>query len=153
MRHGSGWFNDFSKLLRLTSPKHGSIITRIMRETNPNAEREPGVNPNPYKNSLIEHPPESNIVLGLMSEAAVERENEESPYLTGQDPDLGVRIAPENRCAPYDSGAYSYPQSVEQDIIEILGGIYSPYTGLCFESQADTDIEQIAASSEDHTSG
>ena len=41
-----------------------------MRETNPNAERELGVNPNHCKNSLIEHPPESNIVLGLMSEAA-----------------------------------------------------------------------------------
>ena len=61
-----------------------------------------------------------------------EGDNEELPYLTGQVPDLGVRIAAENRCAPYDPGDYSYPQSVELDIIEMLGGIYSPYTGQCF---------------------
>ena len=82
-----------------------------------------------------------------------EGDNEELPYLTGQVPDLGVRIAPKNRCAPYDPGDYSYPQFVELDIIEMLGGIYSPYTGQCFASRADTDIEHIVARSEAHDSG
>ena len=80
-------------------------------------------------------------------------ENEELPFVAGQVPDLGVRIAPENRCAPYDQGDYSYPQSVELDIIDSLGGIYNPYTGQCFQSRAETDIEHIVARSEAHDSG
>lgn len=80
-------------------------------------------------------------------------ETAELPLVTGQVPDLGVRIAPEDRCAPYDPGDYSYPQSVELDIIEMLEGIYSPYTGQCFESRDETDIEHIVARSEAHDSG
>ena len=38
----------------------------------------------------------------------------------------GIVVADENRCSPYDSGDYSYPQSVEDAIIDRLGGIYSP---------------------------
>ena len=30
----------------------------------------------------------------------------------------GLTIAPENRCSPYNSKDYSYPQSVEPKIIE-----------------------------------
>ena len=40
----------------------------------------------------------------------------------------GLTIAPEDRCSPYDSDDYRYPQSVEDDIVRDLGGIYSPYT-------------------------
>ncbi len=65
----------------------------------------------------------------------------------------GIVIADENRCSPYDSGDYSYPQSVEDDIIASLGGIYSPYTGECFASKSETDIEHMLARSEAHDSG
>ena len=65
----------------------------------------------------------------------------------------GIVIADENRCSPYDSGDYSYPQSVEDDIIDRLGGIYSPYTGECFASKSETDIEHMLARSEAHDSG
>ena len=65
----------------------------------------------------------------------------------------GIVIADENRCSPYDSGDYNYPQSVEDDIIDRLGGIYSPYTGECFASKSETDIEHMLARSEAHDSG
>ena len=65
----------------------------------------------------------------------------------------GLTIAPENRCSPYDSDNYSYPQSVEVDIVRNLGGIYSPYTCESFDSTGETDIEHIVARSEAHDSG
>ena len=66
----------------------------------------------------------------------------------------GLEIAPENRCAPYDSGDYTYPQSVEDQIIAQLGGnVYSPYTCESFDSKRETDIEHIVARSEAHDSG
>ena len=38
-------------------------------------------------------------------------------------------ITDEDRCSDYDADDYSYPQSVEADIVAGLGGIiYSPYT-------------------------
>ena len=67
---------------------------------------------------------------------------------------LGIRIEPENRCSPYDSGDYSYPQSVEPRIVAQQGGrIYGPYTGTYFASTGETDIEHIVARSEAHDSG
>ena len=67
---------------------------------------------------------------------------------------LGVRIASENRCSPYDPDDYSYPQSVEPQIVNQMGGrIYSPYTGEYFASTRETDIEHIVARSEAHDSG
>ena len=65
----------------------------------------------------------------------------------------GLLVADENRCSEYSPSNYSYPQSVEDDIIGQLGGIYSPYTGECFASQSDTDIEHMIARSEAHDSG
>ena len=65
----------------------------------------------------------------------------------------GLTIAPENRCSPYDADDYSYPQSVEDDIVRDLGGIYSPYTCESFDSDTETDIEHIVARSEAHDSG
>ena len=68
--------------------------------------------------------------------------------------DLGISIAAENRCAPYNSDDYSYPQSVEPQIINRMGGrIYSPYTGAYFGSRGETDIEHVVARSEAHDSG
>ena len=61
----------------------------------------------------------------------------------------GLTVAPENRCSSYSSSDYSYPASVESRIVESLGGaIYGPYTGTCFNSTRETDIEHIVARSE-----
>jgi hypothetical protein len=65
----------------------------------------------------------------------------------------GLVIAEEDRCSPYDSRDYSYPQSLEDGIISRLGGLYSPYTGACFASRTEADIEHIVARSEAHDSG
>ncbi len=66
----------------------------------------------------------------------------------------GLTVAPENRCSSYSSNDYSYPSSVEAKIVESLGGtIYGPYTGTCFSSTTETDIEHIVARTEAHDSG
>ena len=65
-----------------------------------------------------------------------------------------MTVAPEHRCAPYDKKRdYPYPQSVERDIVRELGAVYGPYTGTCFSSTRETDIEHIVAASEAHDSG
>ena len=66
----------------------------------------------------------------------------------------GLVVAPECRCSDYSSEDYSYPQSVEPEIVEAIGGkIYGPYSGTCFSSIQETDIEHIVARSEAHDSG
>ena len=66
----------------------------------------------------------------------------------------GLTVAPEDRCSSYSSSDYSYPASVESQIVESLQGtIYGPYTGTCFDSTRETDIEHIVARSEAHDSG
>ena len=65
----------------------------------------------------------------------------------------GIVVASEHRCSPYDSDDYRYPQSVEDQIIADLGGVYGPYTGRWFASKRETDIEHIVARSEAHDSG
>ena len=72
----------------------------------------------------------------------------------GSENGLGIRIEPENRCSHYNAGDYSYPQSVERQIVAQQGGrIYGPYTGTYFASTGETDIEHIVARSEAHDSG
>ena len=79
--------------------------------------------------------------LGLVPDASAE-------------PWRGLTVTPESRCSPYDKERdYPYPQSVEQDIVRELGAVYGPYTGTCFESTRQTDIEHIVAASEAHDSG
>ena len=66
----------------------------------------------------------------------------------------GLTVAREHRCSPYDRKRdYPYTQSVEREIVRRLGAIYGPYTGTCFGSTSDTDIEHIVAASEAHDSG
>ena len=65
----------------------------------------------------------------------------------------GVRVEPEVRCAPYGRDDNSYPQSVESQIIAGIGNIYGPYTGQCFATARETDIEHIVPLSEAHDSG
>ena len=66
----------------------------------------------------------------------------------------GLTVAPEHRCAHYDKKRdYPYPQAVERDVVRELGAVYGPYTGRCFASTTETDIEHIVAASEAHDSG
>ena len=65
----------------------------------------------------------------------------------------GIDVAPEHRCAPYDRGDYRYSQSLEPRIVASIGKVYGPYTGTCFQSMAETDIEHMVATSEAHDSG
>lgn len=66
----------------------------------------------------------------------------------------GLVIAPEHRCADYDSDDYPYRPTVEPHIVASMGGIvYGPYTGTWFDSTSETDIEHIVARSEAHDSG
>ena len=66
----------------------------------------------------------------------------------------GLQVAPESRCSPYNRNRdYRYSQSVEQAIVNQIGKIYGPYTGTCFKSTYETDIEHIIATSEAHDSG
>ena len=66
----------------------------------------------------------------------------------------GLVVAPEERCSDYSSRDYRYSRSVEPKIVTAQGGrIYGPYTGTCFDSIRQTDIEHIVARSEAHDSG
>ena len=67
-----------------------------------------------------------------------------------------MTVEPESRCPGnrYDRNEYgSRYRSKEDDIIDELGAIYGPYSGRCFESDRDTQIEHIVAINEAHTSG
>ena len=71
----------------------------------------------------------------------------------GQTTWRGLSVAPERRCSAYNPDDYAYPQTVEPAIARELGGIYSPYTGQCFSTLWETDIEHMIARSEAHDSG
>ena len=71
----------------------------------------------------------------------------------GQSTWRGLAVAPEHRCSAYNPDDYAYPQTVEPGIARELGGIYSPYTGQCFSTLRETDIEHMIARSEAHDSG
>jgi len=68
-------------------------------------------------------------------------------------PVLGVRIAAEVDDGSYDRDHYSYPSSIEADIVNQQGGLFSPYSHKCFDSASETDIEHIVAAAEAHASG
>ena len=66
----------------------------------------------------------------------------------------GIRVAPECRCTPYDRDDYDGdPPSVEVQITERLGGMWSPYDLRRFGTLRESDIEHIIATSEGHDSG
>ncbi len=66
----------------------------------------------------------------------------------------GLTVAPEHRCSAYDRQRdYRYPPSIERQIVRRLGAVYGPYTGTCFASTTETDIEHVVATSEAHDSG
>lgn len=68
-------------------------------------------------------------------------------------PVLGVRIAAEVDDDSYDRDDYDYPNSIEADIVNRQGGLFSPYSLNCFDSASETDIEHIVAAAEAHASG
>lgn len=84
------------------------------------------------------------LLLGLALTAAA---------ASGQDTWRGLVVAPESRCSPYRADDYAYPQAVETRVVGELGGVYSPYTGQCFGTTWETDIEHMIARSEAHDSG
>ncbi|MCY3878906.1 MAG: excalibur calcium-binding domain-containing protein [Rhodobacteraceae bacterium] len=65
----------------------------------------------------------------------------------------GIEVAPEHRCSPYNRRDYRYSGSTEKEIVERIGAVYGPYSGTCFNSTDETDIEHIIAVSEAHDSG
>ena len=100
-------------------------------------------------------PPRVLVVLGIILIQACDPPEElgRAIALSGQDSFRGVEIEDENSCSVYNSSDYSYPQSVEDDIIDAQDGLFSPYTLQCYSSQRQTDIEHIVARSEAHDSG
>ena len=66
----------------------------------------------------------------------------------------GLRVAPEKRCASYERSDYAYrSRPLETLLVLQLGGVYAPYTGRCFGSRRQTDVEHMIALSEAHDSG
>lgn len=66
----------------------------------------------------------------------------------------GITVAPEHRCSLYYRDLYRHTPSAEKKIVDLMdGAIYSPYTGTCFGSIKETDIEHMVATSEAHDSG
>ena len=92
------------------------------------------------------NPPGSLVLCALLGLSV-------SGYAVAGETWRGLTVAPEHRCSPYDQADYRYPQSVEPRIVAELGKIYGPYTGRCFSSIRQTDIEHIVARSEAHDSG
>ena len=73
---------------------------------------------------------------------------------------LGRDLARPDRCARAPTGGplrqeASLPVSPvgQRDILRELGAVYGRYTGTCFASTTETDIEHIVAASEAHDSG
>lgn len=65
-------------------------------------------------------------------------------------------VEEESRCpeARYDRDEYgSSYRSKKDDIIEELGAIFDPYTGICYDSDSETTIDHIVALHEAHHSG
>ena len=66
----------------------------------------------------------------------------------------GLTVAPEKRCAPYERSDYAYQSRLLEALLVLqLGGVYGPYTGRCFRSRRQTDVEHMIALSEAHDSG
>ena len=64
-----------------------------------------------------------------------------------------LTVAPEFRCSEYDRFHYIYLQNLEPQIVDALGGMWSPYDRTEFASLQDSDIEHVVARSEAHDSG
>ena len=66
----------------------------------------------------------------------------------------GLRVDKELRCTPYKKKDYRSRASLEERIVEAMGGrIYGPYTGRTFKSTKEAEVEHIVALEEAHDSG
>lgn len=68
----------------------------------------------------------------------------------------GLEVVEESRCpeARYDRDEYGHSyRSKEDDIIEELGAIFDPYTGICYDSDSETTIDHMVALYQAHHSG
>lgn len=66
----------------------------------------------------------------------------------------GIPIREEDRCTPYSSSRYTYPDGLEIEILREMDGIYySPCTAQIYTDAREVDIEHIVARSEAHDSG
>ena len=68
----------------------------------------------------------------------------------------GVVVEEESRCpeATYERDEYgSSYRSKEDDIVEELGAIFDPYTGICYDSFSETTIDHMVALHQAHHSG
>lgn len=93
------------------------------------------------------------ITVGLVSDTYNRLETLNS---TTSDFRLGLRVAPENRCSPYNPEDYPYSPRLKRWIVADMrrgGRIYGPYEDRYFGSTSETDIEHIVARSEAHDSG
>jgi len=64
-----------------------------------------------------------------------------------------LKEAKENWCTKYDRNDYRYPRSIELEVIQRQGGLFSPYDMTCFQSRSQSDVEHIVALAEAHRSG
>ncbi|MCY4001105.1 MAG: T9SS type A sorting domain-containing protein [Bacteroidetes bacterium] len=87
------------------------------------------------------------VVVGLMIQWPAFAQNQVLNDLNS------LTVEAENRCSTYTRSHYSYPQSVEPQIVEAQGGAFSPYDYTCFSALTESDIEHITATSEAHDSG
>ena len=46
----------------------------------------------------------------------------------------GLVIAEENRCSDYAAGDYRYSRAIENAVVDSLGGVYSPDSGVWYAS-------------------
>ena len=68
----------------------------------------------------------------------------------------GLAVEAESRCPAqkYDRAEYGTRyRSKEDDLVDELGAIFGPYSGRCFDSTSETDIEHMVALHEAHHSG
>ena len=112
--------------------------TRAVLNARPEPHRRPRARPRGARSRLALGCLAGLVALGLGGAASAETWR-------------GLTVAPEHRCDGYDKKRdYPYPQSVERDIVRELGAVYGPYTGTCFASTRDADIEHVVAASEAH---
>ncbi len=114
----------------------------------------PGVGPELGKRNRAQGISKTRRVPGFLTAAAAIVVFAAVSTAGGAETWRGLTIAPEDRCSRYDRETdYRYPQSIELEIVRSLGSVYGPYTGTCFSSASETDIEHIVSVSEAHDSG
>ena len=114
----------------------------------------PGAGQKLEKKSHVHGISNARRVPGFLTVAAAIVVLSAAPTVRGAETWRGLIIAPEDRCSSYDRESdYRYPQSIELEIVGSLGSVYGPYTGTCFSSVSETDIEHIVSTSEAHDSG